>query len=218
MKKKLTKAVGTATKDEVYAKKEDVLIQSLKRDAQLREIDSAVVAAYAEELESGAVFPPITVFRDEANNLWLADGFHRIDAAVNMKWLEKMETKELRRFPAEIHTGTLDDAKWYSYGANKTNGFYRSNKIKRRAVNAALDHPRAARMSNMAIAKHVGVSEGLVRRVKEERSWEQNLSSNVTKIREVTRNGKRMSKTSAGLAGPRMSRGRAWMIAWRCRT
>jgi hypothetical protein len=166
--------------DEVDQLIQDIRIQDLKRDAQLREINPDVVHAYTEAMKNDEIFPPVVAFRDEENNLWLADGFQRIEAATSMG---------LKTFFADIRTGRLDDARWHSYGANKTNAYYRSNKIKRRAVDAALGHPKAAKMSNIAIAKHVGVSEGLVRRVKDERAWDQSLSSNETKIREVNRNG-----------------------------
>jgi hypothetical protein len=91
MKKRLAKESGIATKDHVDAKKEDVLIQALKLDAQLREIESAVVAAYIEDLESGAAFPPIVVFRDEGNNFWLADG------SINGELLRKIIHEVLKR-------------------------------------------------------------------------------------------------------------------------
>jgi hypothetical protein len=168
--------------DEADRLVQDVLIETLRLDAQLREVDPDAVQSCAEAMRSGEAFPPIIVFRDVENNLWLADGFQRVAAAIEA---------ELKTLFADIRTGTLDDAKWYSYGANKeNNSLLRTHKIKRRAVHAALAHPRATRMSNTEIAKHVGVSEGLVRKVREERAWDQGLSSNDTKIREVTRSGK----------------------------
>lgn len=58
---------------------------------------------------------------------------------------------------ADVHQGTLQDAQWYSYSANRTNSLLRTSKDKARAVKAALSHPRSAGMSDEAIADHVGV-------------------------------------------------------------
>lgn len=38
------------------------------------------IASYADEMTTGAVFPPISVYFDGATH-WLADGFHRYLAA-----------------------------------------------------------------------------------------------------------------------------------------
>jgi len=169
-------------------KVEEILLHKLKRDARLRDIDLKAVEAFVEAMEAGDCFPPVVVFYD-GEYYWLADGFHRIEAAESKFPLDSFDKNMERTFPAEIRDGTLDDAKWYSYGANKTNALYRSNDAKRRAVRQALRHPRASGMSNVDIANHVGVSEGLVRKIKVELVQEGSLSSELTKIRAVTRKG-----------------------------
>jgi hypothetical protein len=82
-----------------------------------------------------------------------ADGFHRVKAATQAKVLE---------IQAEIHQGTREDAQWYSFSANKTNGLRRTNSDKHRAVRAALAHPKAAGLSDAVVARHVGVSDRTV--------------------------------------------------------
>ncbi len=108
--------------------------------------------AYAEDMQAGAVFPPVTVFYDGAD-YWLADGFHRVLAA------EKLDQPTI---DADVRQGTQQDAQWYSYSVNLAHGLRRSNDDKRRAVVAALAHPRAAEMSDHQIAAHVGVSQPFV--------------------------------------------------------
>jgi hypothetical protein len=115
-----------------------------------------VMDDYAEQMRCGVKFPPITVFFD-GKDYWLADGFHRLGA-------------HLRAFTddtpieAEVLQGSRLDAQWYSFGANKAHGMRRAKGDKERAVSAALDHPRAATLSNGQIAEHCGVSEITVRR------------------------------------------------------
>ena len=60
----------------------------------------------------GAVFPPVIVFHDGAD-YWLADGFHRVEAA------RKIDRKEIE---AEIRDGTARDAILHGIGANATHG------------------------------------------------------------------------------------------------
>jgi hypothetical protein len=120
------------------------------------EILTVTVQEYAREMQSGAKFPPVDVFYD-GENYWLGDGFHRFNAA---DWRGEPQIE------CEIHQGTLEDAQWYSYGANRAHGLPRTNEDKQRAVKAALAHPKAAGMSDSEIARHVGVGADMVTRHK----------------------------------------------------
>lgn len=111
-------------------------------------IDWETVREYADQMADGAAFPPVVVFYD-GESYWLADGFHRYHAAVSQN------TSEIS---AEVIQGTIEDAQWHSFGANKAHGLMRSNEDKQRAVKAALRHPKCAGLSDRAIAKHVGVT------------------------------------------------------------
>ena len=116
------------------------------------------VAEYADNLQAGAVFPPIEVCYD-GKDYWLWDGFHRVHACLAAK---------LDEVDANVIPGTQQDAQWLSYGANKAHGLFRSNGDKQRAVKAAMSHPKAAALSNRQIAEHCGVSEITVRRYRGE--------------------------------------------------
>ena len=105
------------------------------------------VAEYAENLQAGVVFPPVEVCYD-GHGYWLWDGFHRVHAC-RLLGLEGIDTN--------VTAGTQADAQWLSYSANSTHGLQRSNEDKRRAVLAALGHPRGASASDREIAQHVGV-------------------------------------------------------------
>jgi transposase-like protein len=111
-----------------------------------------VVYDYGDLMEDGVKLPAVTVFYD-GSDYWLADGFHRVHAA---------KLQELAEINADVIQGTLEDAQWYSFGANKSHGLMRSNEDKQRAVQAALKHPKCAGLSDRAIAKHVGVNNATV--------------------------------------------------------
>jgi len=140
-------------------------------------LDFAAIDDYAEAMATGVKFPAVVVFHD-GEHYWLADGFHRLKAAF---------ASGFDAIDCELRQGTLEDAQWYSFSANKANGLRRTNEDKQRAVKSALLHPRAAEMSNSAIARHVGVDEATVR------NWRTRLaaSSEIPKIdtRTVSRQG-----------------------------
>jgi hypothetical protein len=113
-------------------------------------IDEEIVREYAERMKAGDRFPPVQVCFDGTDH-WLSDGFHRVKAAV-----EAGQTT----IQAEVWEGTRDDAFWMSLAANKDHGLRRSNEDKARAVKAAL--AAKPRLSDSAIAEHVGVSHTMV--------------------------------------------------------
>lgn len=122
-------------------------------------IDEHVVAEYAEEMAAGHKFPPLVVFVFEGTH-WLVDGYHRYFAALKAG---------LTEFACEAQRGTQAEAQWASYGVNRSHGLRRTRDDKRRAVEMALRHPRSKLLSNTDIANHVGVSEFLVRTIREEK-------------------------------------------------
>jgi hypothetical protein len=122
------------------------------------ELRQDVVEDYAELMRAGAAFPPVSVFYD-GQDYWLADGFHRFHA-----WRRARPEQPI---DVDVIQGTLDDARWYSYGVNKTHGLRRTNVDKERAVRTALQHPKAAGLSNVQLAEHCGVHERTVRRYRE---------------------------------------------------
>jgi uncharacterized ParB-like nuclease family protein len=72
-------------------------------------INPQTVSDYMNDMASGAEFPPVDVFYDGRTH-WLADGFHRINAA------EKAGRGDIA---CEVHQGTQQDAQWYSFGVKR---------------------------------------------------------------------------------------------------
>jgi transposase-like protein/uncharacterized ParB-like nuclease family protein len=140
-------------------------------------IDYQAVQDYADAMEAGVRFPPVVVFYD-GTHYWLADGFHRAQAAL-------LAGRE--EITAQVLQGTLEDAQWFSFGANKDNGIRRDNRDKQRAVQLALRHPQSQRLSDSALAKHVGVSVHTVGNHRKE--LESSLKIAKIESRTATRNG-----------------------------
>jgi len=120
------------------------------------EINAEVVAEYADAMRDGAEFPPVVVFFD-GTNYWCADGFHRIQA---------MHEAGFTYIMADIRQGTLRDAQWFSFGANKDHGLRRCKGDSKRAIEKILTDPEWSKIPQSQIAAHVGVSDAYVSQVK----------------------------------------------------
>jgi hypothetical protein len=114
------------------------------------QLDGAAVEEYADLHDAGVAFPPAVVFHD-GGDYWLADGFHRYHGA------KKVGKPSLL---CEVRRGTVEEARWYAFGANKAHGLRRTNEDKRRAVQAALR--MKPEKSDRAIADHCGVHHDTV--------------------------------------------------------
>lgn len=155
-------------------------------------LDFDAIEDYAEAMGAGATFPPVTVFYD-GTDYWLADGFHRVKAA----YAAGHETVE-----CEVHQGTVNDAQWYSFSANRTNGLRRTTQDKQRAVKAALTHPKSCDLSDHEIARHVGVD------VKTVGNWRGKLTMEIPQSPQRTgRDGRtiNVTKIGRGLAAPKLA-------------
>lgn len=114
------------------------------------------IDSYAEEMNQGTIFPPITLYFDGATH-WLADGFHRYLAAKRVG---------MPAIDAEVKPGGRIDALKHALGANATNGVYRTNADKRNAAAIALEEWPG--LANPVIAEICRVSADLVRTCRKE--------------------------------------------------
>ena len=126
---------------------------------QSRELNPAVVKDYIAVLQDGGQFPPVRVVHDKEDHYYLVDGHHRLAATRELQGMETIE--------AEILDGSFSDALWHSWGANRAHGLRRTQKDKRRAVRAALEHPRWSRKSNREIARHIGCDHKTVAAIRQ---------------------------------------------------
>lgn len=119
-------------------------------------LDDSAIVEFADAMKRGDVFPHPVVFSD-GQDMWLADGFHRVAAA---------EQAGLNSLSCQVVPGTRDDALWHAIGANKTHGLRRSTQDKRRAVEMALLHPNSRGWSDRKIGDHCGVAHSFVASVR----------------------------------------------------
>jgi hypothetical protein len=127
--------------------------------AQMRtEMSAETVADYAEEMVSGTKFPAIVVYYDGTEH-WLADGYHRVEAARKIG----RETTQ-----AEIRDGSSRDATLHAIGANASHGLRRTQADKRRAVVAILADKEWARWSDRKIAQVAKVDHKTVGKIRRE--------------------------------------------------
>ena len=98
-----------------------------------------------------------------APTYWLADGFHRVEAA------RKIERKTII---AEIRQGTARDAILHAVGSNAAHGLRRTQADKRRAVERLLKDPEWARWSDRKIAEAAKVDHKTVGTIRRELAGE----------------------------------------------
>jgi len=113
------------------------------------------VSEYAAAMERGDEFPPVVAFYD-GTEYWMADGFHRSEAACRAN----------REIAVEVRQGTRRDAILFAVGANDAHGLRRTNADKRRAVETLLRDDEWSQWSNREIARRCRVSNHLVADVK----------------------------------------------------
>ena len=118
-------------------------------------LSEAHIREYAALLQEGHQLGTIVVFQD-GSDYYLADGFHRVEAAKSIG---------LAELPAEIRMGTKRDAMLYACGANK-HGKPLSNPDKQRVVRHLLEDTEWGQWSDREIARHCGVGHALVSRLR----------------------------------------------------
>jgi hypothetical protein len=122
-----------------------------------KQLNQDKVDEYAQQMEDGVVFPPITVFFD-GSSYWLASGFHRLFGE------KKRGSSTIK---AVVKNGTIEDATLFALGDNK-HGLNMTAEDYRRSIEIMLKHPKWGEWSNIKIAEWIGTSASTVARVKKE--------------------------------------------------
>lgn len=155
-------------------------ISSLTRDPAMQMrvsgLDSAVVADYAEAMERGDMFPPVTIFSD-SESFWLVDGFHRTAAAIRLGW----ETLQ-----ADVREGSRRDALIFSTGVNDKHGVRRTQADKRRSVMTLLQDPDFATKSDREVGKACAVDHKTVGSIRRELRGEIPTTKATTEARSLS--------------------------------
>ena len=165
----------------------DPMLLTLDPDVQPRErVVKTLVQQYSEDMKAGDRFPPVMVFSDPSTH-WVADGFHRVAAAIEAK---------LPTIKVEVREGGKRDAILWAAGCNATHGLPRTNKDKRRAVERLLSDKQWERWPDREIARRCRVSNTFVSKLKKELSVN---GSQMDGTRLVTRGGKTYKMDTANI-------------------
>jgi hypothetical protein len=111
------------------------------------------VAEYALAMSAGDVFPPVTVFWD-GEFYWLADGWHRVCAALCLGW---------QAIAAEVHEGGLREAEWHAFSVNATHGYPRGKDDVPRILRRIFEDPEWSAKPLREIARHTSIPPTTVR-------------------------------------------------------
>lgn len=136
-------------------------------------LNQDTIQEYAQDIKDGAKFPPLICFAEQGSERFvLADGFHRLHAAIEAG-------KEV--IEVEIREGGVIDAQRFALGANCTHGLRRSRADKRHAVEIAFRNPVFRKLSNREIADLCRVSHSFVNKMRDEQAAKDSDIGNVSK-------------------------------------
>ena len=143
----------------------------LDAGTQIRAVlDDDTVEEYAAAMKEGAQFPPAIVFHDGRQYL-LADGFHRVAAAVRNGFQD---------FVFDVRAGSKSETLKYALSANAQHGLRRTNADKRRSVALALiEWPKLA---NVELARICAVTDKTVAEVRAELESTSEIPRSQTRI------------------------------------
>jgi hypothetical protein len=153
-----------------YVGSDWLLLTEITADPEVQarvELDEEVVADYSRAMleqvdtKEGLQFPPCTVFREGKKTFWLADGFHRFNAALRTDG-------KVDRLDCEIRQGGKRDAMLFALGSNTDHGLRRTSADKRKAVSVILRDDEWKQWSSREIARRCGVSNTFVDNIRNE--------------------------------------------------
>ncbi|MEY2654602.1 MAG: hypothetical protein RLZZ524_1630 [Pseudomonadota bacterium] len=170
-----------------------VELAALTRKVQLRETtDTDAVSRYAQSYKDGEQLPPIVVFRD-GDDLYLADGHHRVAAA---------KRAQLTELHAIVKKGDRRAATLYAAGANGQHGLPLTNADKRKIVATLLSDDEWKAWSNREIGRVSRTSEALVRLVRKELGAEISEIKRADGTKQKTRNAEAKKPKQQSLLDP----------------
>ena len=181
----------------------DIKVASIVIDPKIVDrvdgLDSVIVQSYADDMESGSIFPAVEIVSDGQSS-WLVDGQHRLEA------VKKLGHETIT---ANVTEGDYRDALLKSCATNAEHGKRRTNEDKRRKVMMLLEDKvfKEKNWSDLEIARHCKVSNHFV---KKQRNHTRNIPSMETErtfIHPKTGKPTTMNTTNIGKSQPDLSVG-----------
>lgn len=183
-----------------------VSLRQIDRDdrVQIRVLgtDTDLVAQYADAMRAGDEFPPLVCFFDRAERaLWLADGFHRAQAA---------QAAGRASFSCLVHAGTHHHAAEYAATCNARHGLPMTGADKREAVKRLLHlHPD---WSSRQIARLVGSSHNTVEKTRKDLEALHAASGQIDQIQPEPRTVQRGHQTYTYTSPERPDHAPVWQL------
>lgn len=140
---------------------ETLLLEKIRQDGGTQsraEIHGGTVARYVEAYSEAEDMPPPVVYHD-GEQFWLADGFHRVRAALHLG---------LKQLKCDVRQGSLREAILFSVGANARHGLPRTPNDKRRGVCRLLEDEEWSGRTDRWIAEKCAVSHPFVAKLRAE--------------------------------------------------
>lgn len=125
--------------------------------------DENAVVDYVAAGEKGVELPPVTVFAC-GGSMFLADGDHRVEAAVR----RKQTAIKARVFEHDTADEARSKARTFAAGANAEHGVKRSDEDKRRAVRSVINEPEFKHTTNRQLAEVCKVGHMMVNQIRRE--------------------------------------------------
>jgi hypothetical protein len=181
----------------------DIKVASIVIDPKIVDrvdgLDSVIVQSYADDMESGSIFPAVEIVSDGQSS-WLVDGQHRLEA------VKKLGHETIT---ANVTEGDYRDALLKSCATNAEHGKRRTNEDKRQKVMMLLEDKvfKEKNWSDLEIARHCKVSNHFV---KKQRNHTRNIPSMETErtfIHPKTGKPTTMNTTNIGKSQPDLSVG-----------
>ena len=195
-----------------HAVRGPVLISTITIDQKIQVrvggVDPETIETYTNILLEGGTFAdPIVVFTDDENKvLYLADGFHRLEAYKNAHTIAESEPvpgldpKSFLVADAEMHYGSFNDAFEYAEESNLKHGLRLNNKDKCYILKRRIKRGHAwATLSSNAIARELGVSDKTVTAWRSEILGEKTTSENSeVPLKRVGKDGRAQNTSNIG--------------------
>jgi uncharacterized ParB-like nuclease family protein len=149
-----------------------ISLSALQGQQPRAEMNQATVDDYCSAMAQGTEFPPITLYTEDDQTFYVADGWHRIHAT---------QRGGHDGISAVVKSGNARDALTEALGANSTHGLPRSNADKWRTVEIALKDEEWGKWSARKIAELCKVSDTFVGKVRDKLQPKQDAITYTTK-------------------------------------
>ena len=152
-------------------------------------LDFVTIQSYADDMEAGAVFPPVELVGD-GDVFWLVDGLHRLEAA------KKINREQIS---SNVTEGDERVAMLRSCAANAEHGKRRTNEDKHQKVMMMLEDEEWSKCSGREIARRCRVDNKFVEKLR--KNLTEDILSEETERTYITKHGTQAVMNTTNIGG-----------------